>query len=363
MATEVIHSKAPTRIDLAGGTLDIWPLYLFLKNPMTLNLGINLFAEAKIHSIFPKEKSGPEIRFLSEDQGVELECTWSELSQNLIQPPSSLTLHFQLLKFFYEKKLKLTEKAHDPGQIVFSTSAQSPAGAGLGGSSTLGIAMAGALDAWAGLGSSHDSLIEVVRDIEAQIIQVPAGLQDYYGAMYGGLQSLHWGIGKHSQTRWPQDRLKEIEKRLLLFYSGQSRNSGINNWTLFKNFIDQKKGIRDRFQKIASATQEIENAILSQDWEAVGLGISEEWAHRKTLSPGITTPEIDFVFSETSKIAPISGKVCGAGGGGCFFIYLSNPELLKDLQSKILKILENRKIQHLPFQGVEHGLEVHVQSS
>src|SRR3989338_5788544 len=90
MTTEVvrtIRSKAPTRIDLAGGTLDIWPLYLFLKTPITLNLAIDLYAETKL-----EETNEPgKITLRSEDQGAELSFTWHTIEET--PAPPSLILH------------------------------------------------------------------------------------------------------------------------------------------------------------------------------------------------------------------------------------------------------------------------------
>jgi D-glycero-alpha-D-manno-heptose-7-phosphate kinase len=135
MTTEMrrIESRAPTRIDLAGGTLDIWPLYLFLKSPLTLNLGIDLFAEARIEEFeAPSETSDQsgEVVLKSEDQGVEERMTWDSLSQ--FNPPPSLILHWKLLREFTQKRI--ASGFHDP-RVSFRmvTKARSPAGAGAAG--------------------------------------------------------------------------------------------------------------------------------------------------------------------------------------------------------------------------------------
>jgi D-glycero-alpha-D-manno-heptose-7-phosphate kinase len=376
MVTKIIHSKAPTRIDLAGGTLDIWPLYLFLKDPVTLNLGIDLFAEAKIE-LSSSQGSGQNagrIRLKSEDQNSELEFTWNDLKQKTISnPPRSLELHFKLLKYFYEKKGLANQNTHleNSTDFTLSTRANSPAGAGLGGSSTLSIAMIGALSAWAENSTPENSfnplpigerLIEIVRDIETTVIQVPAGLQDYYAAMFGGLQCLRWGAGAHQRDVLSNELIPELQDRLLLFYSGQPRNSGINNWALFKGFIDNQDHIQSRFAEISQATQQLEKALRARNWVEAGQAIQAEWAIRKTLAPGISTPEMDRAFSEASKLAPVSGKVCGAGGGGCFFVYLpvDSTSERAELKTRIQELFTAQGIRPLPFQGVPRGLEVRV---
>lgn len=346
-----IESKAPTRIDLAGGTIDLWPLYLFLERPTTINLGINLFAETELTETVAQESGRGKVILRSDDQNREQELRWDDLAGARVPP--QLELHLKLLRHF-----ALSRK---PGtDLKIKTQARSPAGAGLGGSSTLSISIVGALASWA-QGSPINPLedgerwIDIVRDVETTVIGVPAGVQDYYGAMFGGLQSLHWGAGRHRRESLPEELLKEVESRLLLFYSGQSRNSGINNWALFKGFIDKQDDIPARFSKINQATRKLETCLLEHRWVDAADAIGEEWATRKTLAQGISTPEINEAFALAHKIAPeSSGKICGAGGGGCFFVYVPQTREKQAVQDAITAL----GIKALAFQAVPHGLEV-----
>ena len=351
-----IRSKAPTRIDLAGGTVDIWPIYLLLDRAITVNLGIDLFAEATLE--VARAKSGDGIVTLrSEDQNHESKLKWSELATAHAHP--ALDLHLRLLRHFAQTSNK------GPGlDLTLSTRAKSPAGAGLGGSSTLNVAITGALATWAWDRAFEplkdgEKLIEVSRDVETTVIHVPAGLQDYYGAMFGGLQSLNWGAGVHARE-WLSDQIfAELESRVLLFYSGQSRNSGINNWQLFKSFIDKDPEVREKFTAITEATHQLKAALLAQNWVAAGDAIRMEWSARKTLASGISTAEMNEAFSRAQKLAPGSAaKVCGAGGGGCFFIYL--PEPTAELRSKITGEFASLGIRALPFKASPRGLDVQV---
>lgn len=359
MVTRSIYSKAPTRIDLAGGTIDIWPLFLFLSRPLTLNVGINLYAETWLEEKSAGSPSEAGVKLHSKDQGNSLVLSWSELlADQLPDLPPGLELHSRLLRFFAKLRVAKFEP-FQTSQITLSTRAQSPAGAGLGGSSALSISLVGALAEWAGIKEKDDDhFIEIVRDVETKVIKVPAGLQDYYGARYGGLQGLSWGPASHQREHLPEDLLPELEKRFLLFYSGQSRNSGINNWTLFKDFIDDKNTVRSRFQKISDATQKLKTALLNRDWLSVGEAIGEEWNARKTLATGISTPEIEEAIHAAHQISPVFGKVCGAGGGGCFYLYLTEPDKGPEIVSQLLQRLEEKNIRALPFQCDRKGLHV-----
>ncbi len=350
-----IRSKAPTRIDLAGGTVDIWPIYLFLDRATTINLAIDLYAETELIEI-----DEPKVILKSGDQGAELSFSWKEIET--VSPPPTLELHWKYLKYFHAIKTKQGRFYPNQGMIL-STSAKSPAGAGLGGSSTLSVAIIGALKIWSDgnvyVNRDGESLVEITRDVETTVIKVPAGLQDYYGAMFGGLQALKWGAGKHNRVSLPENLIHELEDRLLLFYSGQSRNSGINNWALYKAFIDNQGKVREQFTGINSATHALEKALLENDWAGAGRAIASEWDVRRGLAKEISTPEIDRAFEKAKSLGAVAGKICGAGGGGCFFVYLAEKNAAK--REAILKEVGSLPgVRNLPFKPSASGLTVEV---
>lgn len=357
-----IQAKAPTRIDLAGGTVDIWPIYLFLNRATTINLAIDLYAETTLEEIsYDGEESWVILK--AEDQGAELRFHWSEIES--IAPPPTLELHWKYLRYFLERKRKAGRFYPTVG-LSLSTRAKSPAGAGLGGSSTLSVSIIGALKVWCdgevAIDRDGEKLVEITRDVETTVIKVPAGMQDYYGAMFGALQSLRWCAGSHERKSLDAALIPELEDRILLFYSGHSRNSGINNWALFKAFIDGEGSVREQFKGINESTHALEKALNEKNWKAVGSAIASEWEVRRGLAKGITTPEIDEAFSVAKAKGAIAGKICGAGGGGCFFVYLpeKNPAMRESITKEISAL---PGIRNLPFKVSRHGLKVEVIST
>lgn len=357
-----IQAKAPTRIDLAGGTVDIWPIYLFLNHATTINLAIDLYAETTLEEI-SYDDGVSWVILKAEDQGAELRFHWSEIET--ILPPPSLELHWKYLRYFLERKQKAGRFYPTVG-LSLSTCAKSPSGAGLGGSSTLSVSIIGALKVWCdgevAIERDGEKLVEITRDVETTVIKVPAGMQDYYGAMFGALQSLRWGAGTHERKHLDTDLIPELEDRILLFYSGQSRNSGINNWALFKAFIDGQGPVREQFKGINESTHALENALEGKDWNAVGKAIASEWEVRRGLAHGITTSEIDQAFAAAKTHGATAGKICGAGGGGCFFVYI--PEKNPAMREAIIKEITTLPgIRNLPFKVSRHGLKVEVTST
>ena len=308
----VVQSKAPTRIDLAGGTLDLWPLYLFYENSITINVAINLYAETSIE-LLPSY----EIHIISKDQNQEIHTN----SLQELNPSGPLPLHVRLIKYFAPKH-----------GIRIETHSQVPAGSGLGGSSALAIAISVALNSITDNKRSFQDLIGICRDVEAQVLGIPTGVQDYYSAVYGGLSgwSFHPNEVKRITYALP---LQELEDRLLLFYSGVPRNSGINNWQVYKSHIDGDSNVRQQLETIRNEALNLHHALEKGSWDDVYRAISNEWEARKKLAPSITTEEIEnlirFGFERGAKAA----KVCGAGGGGCVFLMM-DPENRHKIQEE-----------------------------
>ena len=307
-----IESSAPTRIDLAGGTLDIWPLYLFHERAQTINAAISLRAHCKI-----MPRRDPGLTIVSGDTGRRVDVThWRELRDN-----HELKLLGRLLHYFQADSIEL------------HTRAESPMGAGIAGSSALNIAVCGALIAWGGTPRSDDQLFEIAKNVEAQAIDVPTGVQDYRPALHGGISAVELGVDGIRRVPLPV-AAPELERRLVLAYTNASRNSGINNWEVTKRHIDGDRDVQRRFARIRDIAGAMREALERSDWDEVGRQIAEEWENRKGLAPGVTTPEIDAMLGAAREAGALGGKVCGAGGGGCLFC-LGEPDRVPAIRAAI----------------------------
>ena len=208
--------------------------------------------------------------------------------------------------------------------MTLTTRAESPAGAGIAGSSALNIAVCGALTRWTGRRYSHEQLLGVARDVEAQAIGVPTGWQDYPPALYGGVAALEFGVGE--PRRVPLDIPPDaFEQRIVLAYTGEPRASGTNNWDIVKRHIDGDRDVHASLARISEAAQAMRHALIARDWMEVSRRLADEWEHRKRLAPGVTTPAIDELMARARLAGALSAKVCGAGGGGCVMFFAEPP--------------------------------------
>ncbi|MGE0446106.1 MAG: GHMP kinase [Vicinamibacterales bacterium] len=294
-----ISTSAPTRIDLAGGTIDIWPLYLFHPGAQTINAAISLRARAQI-----EPRDDDRIVIESKDTGATVEAAhWSELLDR-----RELRLLSLLCHFFEARGITLT------------TDCESPAGAGIAGSSALNVAVCAALAQWKRTHYEPEALLQVAMNVEAQTIKVPTGLQDYRPALYGGIAALELEVDGVRRVALDVDA-GELEGRIVLCYTGEPRNSGTNNWEITKRHIDGDPHIFDCFERIRDTAAAMRTALGAGDWDGVGRAIAEEWDNRKRLAPGVTTPAIDALIARAMQAGATAAKVCGAGGGGCLFCY------------------------------------------
>jgi D-glycero-alpha-D-manno-heptose-7-phosphate kinase len=303
-----IESKAPTRIDLAGGTLDIWPLYLFHEGALTVNCAITRYASCVIETAAGKSR-----RIVLVSQDTKRRETFASLEALCRARRYKLPLLAHLVRFF-----------RPFGGFTLTTDSEAPAGAGIGGSSAMAVAICAALDRLSGAGLRPENWIHISRDVEAIVIRVPTGTQDHYPPAFGGAAAILLAPGGERREALGCD-LDELEKRLVLCYTGKPRQSGINNWKVFQAHINAGPRVRRNLEEIAAVARAMRAALERSRWHDAGRLIREEWEFRRRNLPTISTPRIDRIIAGARRAGALGGKVCGAGGGGCVTL-LIEPE-------------------------------------
>lgn len=323
--------RAPVRADLAGGTLDLWPLYLFHPGSRTVNVAISFYAESEV-----VETGDGAISIHLTDQ--QYRQRYESINELGADPKASLI--FRAVEHF-----KLTG-------VHITTRTDAPRGSGLGGSSALAITLVRALSEIAGKPVEGEQLITLVRDLETRLLGVPAGIQDYYPPVFGGLAALHLepGAPSHHNIGIP---IHELADRFLLHYTGIAHFSGTNNWEMYKRQIEKKKKVDEGLARIAENSIEMEHALETSNFEAAGRALAKEWTNRKALIDGISTPEIESAIEAATSAGAWGGKVCGAGGGGCI-VFLLPPDR-REAVTRALSTVPGRVLDAAP---VAHGLVI-----
>lgn len=326
-----VEESGSVRIDLLGGTLDLHPIDIVVPRSRTLNFATSLKTRVVV------EKNQGDLVVESVDYGTKKTFKASEFSHESIHEGrfASLSLVAHIINYF-----GVNRGAH------LRISSDSPPGAGLGGSSTMGVVLFKALCRFTERKFDREKAVSIVRDMEACILKTPAGYQDYYPALYGGVLALRSVFGKVQVEQLHSEKLADfIEEHFSLVYSGAGRLSGVNNWEVYKSFFDGDKSIVKGLGEIAKLSFEASEAVKKGKLGDLPNLVSQEGECRRNLFSGIATKEMDDLFGALKKELSFVGmKVCGAGGGGHFLV-AHNP---KDAE-KVEKTVSDFSMKKVPF--------------
>lgn len=297
----MVTVKAWCRVDLAGGTLDIWPLGLFHHQARTVNVAVDVAVTVRLQPL-PRG-----YRVLQGESVVEAGSA-DELAR---QPDAAL--------------LGVAAAALDLPPFEVALASESPRGGGLGGSSAILIAfLAAAEAAFDRPRLSPDRQVALAHDLEARLMGLPTGIQDHYPAILGGALEIRPQPGGERVRRLAVD-LSALGDSLLVVYSGQSHFSAGNNWQIVRRRLEADPEVTAHFEGIAAAAADLVPALEAGDLPRVGELMSREWSHRRLLAEGISTPVLEELLRTAAAAGAWGGKACGAGGGGCLAI-LGPPE-------------------------------------
>lgn len=298
-----ISIQSPTRVDLAGGTLDMWPLYNFVHGAKTINVAISVWTRVEL-----EELSGSEIRFESRD--LKAEVTYALLKEALEDKDPKWGLFRAQLRYWQPQ-----------GGFVLRASSESPVGGGLGGSSSLTISLMKAFSQWTGrqFKTSHE-MVFAAHNIEAELLNTPTGTQDYYPAVSGGINILTYKTdGIHQQVLPVQG--SALADYFMLIYTGKSHHSGLNNFEVLKGAVSKDPEVMAALHDIKVIAEDTALAVSQGDYHQLPNLFKREYAARVKLCAEFSSPEIVKLHELSLANGASALKICGAGGGGCVLVW------------------------------------------
>jgi D-glycero-alpha-D-manno-heptose-7-phosphate kinase len=338
MATEMqeIRAKAPTRVDLAGGTLDLWPLYTFFDGATTINVAIDIFTYANL-----RPRSDGKIKLTIADTSSSK--SYSSLKECLVDSDPQFTLLREHVRFW----------SPDKG-FELETRSESPIGGGLGGSSSLSISLLGAFSEMSGRKLSTSEIVTIASNIEAKVLNVPTGTQDYYPAVLGGLNFLKYTQeGCKPEKRKSHGVFEQIRNNFILVYTGKPHQSGLNNWEVLKQSIERRGDAVKALAKLKSVADDLADCLESESWPKFKDILNAEYDARVWLSKVFSSPEIERLKELTLASGAEAVKICGAGGGGCVVVWCGPQH-----RERVIEKCQSGGFQVLNARPVEQGLEV-----
>lgn len=328
-----IAASAPARVDLAGGTLDVWPLHVLHPGAVTVNVAVGLFAACR---------AGPsECRtFRVVSRSGDFERSAADPSGLLADPRTALV-----------GSILEALEIRDPLDVELST--EVPFGSGLGGSSALTVALLGALERFSPRNLAGVDRVDFVRDVETRVLGKPAGVQDYYPALAGGAHTILFEAGATRAHRRDVDPVA-WDRHLTLFDTGAAHSSGMNNWEILRARLEGDGRVAADLEGVRQAAVEMADAVSRRDFAAMGAALAQEWKARRRLAPVVATPLIDRAIAAAKAAGAWGGKACGAGGGG-FVLFLSPPPATAAVRLALSHLSPGRVVTA---QVVSRGLEV-----
>lgn len=325
--------RSPTRVDLAGGTLDLWPLYNFIEGATTINVAIDIYTLAHL-----EESTSPEI--ILESRDLNLKQSFKNLDSFIQDENPQWELIKTLVQYWKPEK----------GFYLY-TQSDSPVGGGLGGSSSLTISLIKAFSKWTNrkFESAHE-VVRLAHNLEAYVLNTPTGTQDYYPALTGGLNLLKYSFDGIDHDHISLDH-SPIKDYFMLAYTGKAHHSGLNNFEVMKAAVTKDPNTIQSLKELSQISSDMLRVIQDKKWEQMGDLFNREYKTRIKLASAFSSPEIEKLNEISLKNGAIAVKICGAGGGGCVMIWCepSKQQGVKNACEKAgFQILNARPVEVIP---------------
>ncbi len=276
--------RAPVRVDLAGGTLDLWPLYALLGPCRTVNVAIRKYVRVAVRH------SGRGVRVRREDGGASNPEMFRDVLTGL--------------------------GAQGGWEVVYGS--EVPPGSGLGGSSALMMCLLAALRSLGAVrGSLHD-LIEKALDLEAGLIRAPTGRQDYIAAVWGGVQAVSFGWGRWMRKSYPR-LAAPLEAILYIAPTGVSHRSAAPNWRIVRGAVEGDPRALQALGGIQRAGEAAREACERGAARGISRAMALDWEARRSLGPFVSTPRVDRAIAALQRAGCVA-RLCGAGAGGTLLV-------------------------------------------
>lgn len=297
-----IRSRAPVRLDLAGGWTDV-PPFAEREGGAVLSVAINRYTYASLRRL-----PGEAVRLRSDDYDAVVEAR-------------------SVVDLTYDGQLDLPKAAlrrmQAKGGVEINMRADAPPGSGLGTSAAMGVALVGLIETLQGQYLSPMERAALATALEVEELGIAGGKQDQLAASLGGVNYLEFGpwAPKSTPLSFSAGVRNELEKRLVLCYSGHSRLSGDIIQRVQHAYETGEPATCEALRTMRDLAEAARTALMQGSVEELGPILRENWRCQLALHPSVTTPDVDRLFEIAYGNGAVGGKAGGAGGGGCIVFF------------------------------------------
>ncbi len=313
----LIRSRAPVRIDFAGGWSDV-ALFTEESKGLVVNGAINLYAYATL--VCESQTQFPD--------SVELQRVLDKRIRIYSADFDTFVEAEDVRQLEYDGNIDLVKAAVRQmsiqiGSFDLITQSNAPPGSGLGTSAAMGVTLIGVLGALKDVTYLPYQYAEFASGIERHELGILGGKQDHYASAVGGIGFMEFQGEdvKTSPLKLPPPIRYELEKNLVICYTGKSRLSGDIHQNVTQAYKSGEPGVRNALENLKSIAEATKTALIRGRLTDFGELLTENWENQKKLHSSVTNEQIDKLFNIANEHGAIGGKACGAGGGGCLLFY------------------------------------------
>ncbi len=295
----MIISRTPFRVSFCGGGSDL-PSFYEKHGGCVLSTGIDKYMYISIHPSF--DANTTSLKYSQTETVTDIEDIRHQYFKDML-------------------------KRFDVKGVEMTSTADVPAGTGLGSSSSFTVGVLHALYAYTGKYVSKETLAREACEVELEDLKQPIGKQDQYGAAFGGLNFYNFnqdGSVHVEPVIMEHAKYKELQNNLMMFYTGGVHSASA---ILKEQGSNVTAGDKEQNQiQMCSLTHDLRRELTNGNIDSLGEILDASWKLKRTLASGITTPIIDESYDIAMKNGAIGGKLLGAGGGGFLLFYVPGKE-------------------------------------
>ncbi|MHA1820031.1 MAG: GHMP family kinase ATP-binding protein [Promethearchaeota archaeon] len=336
----LIRSKAPCRLEFSGGGTDVSP-YSDQYGGLILNASINQYAYC---TLTPRDDD--EIRIKSLDYGI--------IAKFKDDKDLEFDGNLDLVKAVVRVMRKYDKYIKKGMNIILHSDV--PAGSGLGSSSTVCVALIGAIAEYYRIPLTGYEIADLAYHIEREELGIKGGLQDQYAAVFGGFNLMEFGKNlevKVNPLKIKQRILNELYYHLVLIYTGKARFGDKILDKQIKIVEKQDEEVLGHYKELKKMALRMKDALIKEKVDNFGELLEEAWMNKKKVAPTISNERIEEIYKTAKENGAIGGRIMGAGGGGhmLFWVDIEN-------RTQMISALEKIGCKYVPFMFDDNGLQV-----
>jgi D-glycero-alpha-D-manno-heptose-7-phosphate kinase len=321
----MIISRTPFRVSFLGGGTDLRSFYKDHQGSV-ISTPIDKYMYITLHDYFHPSN------FLLKYSKTEEVDSIEDIEHPIIR---------EVFKYF------------NMNSIDFNSTADIPAGTGMGSSSAFTNGLINACSALNGHKLPSYEIAKIACQIEINILKEPIGKQDQYGTAIGGFKRIQFNEDESVDVTpifLNEKKLVELQDNLLLFHTNQTRSASSILSEQNQNTLSSKKVINN-LKSMHSLVDQLFQDLKNQNIDSLGNYLHQTWMYKKELATKVSNNFIDELYEIAMHNGAEGGKLLGAGGSGFMLFYVP-----AEKQDALRKALDT--CRELPFNFVDEGTEI-----